>query len=593
MVNERKIDPVLVSVLDSRLDSIPEEMARTLERTSRSPVFSEAKDFVTAIFTRDLRLIAQRDYIPILAGAVPLAVENIAKAYESDINEGDIFIHNDTYGGNTHPPDVNIVKPVFFNGELVFWSVTKGHQADMGATGGSIGYDPYSTTIWDDGIVIPACKLYDTGKLNRAVQDLILKNIKLPEIVWGDLMCQVGGVTIGERRLLELVKQYGVETLYAAIDEIIAATERDVRNRIRQIPDGVYYGERLLDYDPIGPRDKPVSIRVKVIKQGDEITVDLSDSDPQTIGFQNSSWANTYSACHVALFYALPGGTVRRNEGALRPIKVIATEGTVVNPKFPAPVSLCTISTGSVIYEAIWLALSNAMPQWIAAGHSGFIGGGFPGFNPRTGRRYAFLDFICSRSCPSGGTEGYDGWNQGGFTAELGVGQFPDIEIYELVFPIHILQHEQEIDSAGAGKFRSGMGHVYKVKFLEDCEQGIILGWNLSDATVPPGLFGGKKPRPNKLILHRADGEVTELDANILITIKKGDILEHVFMSAPGFGDPFERNPEKMREDVRNELVSIQKAKEEYGVVINPVTLEIDVEATEKLRKQHKKKVRL
>ena len=274
-----KVDPILVSVLDSRFSSIVEEMGHSMMRTSRSPIFSEARDFVTAVFTGDLRLIAQKDYIPILAGALPIAMKYIAESYEGDIHEGDIFIHNDAYAGGNHLPDTNIAKPIFHDGELVFWAITKGHLAEIGGRG-IAGYDPSARTIWDDGLVIPTCKLYDRGKYNRSVWDLIGRNSKVPELVLGDTACEVGAVKVAERRLTELTERYGVETIYAAIDEIISATEKEIRERIRLIPDGVYCGEKSIDHDAIN-RDKPVTARVKITKQGDEITVDYSGSDPQ------------------------------------------------------------------------------------------------------------------------------------------------------------------------------------------------------------------------------------------------------------------------------------------------------------------------
>ncbi len=581
MARERKVDPIVVAVLDNRFMAIAEEMGRTLERTSRSPIFAEARDFVTAIFTKDLRLIVQVEYIPLLAGAIPIAMEYIAKAYEGDINEGDIFIHNDCYAGNNHLPDVNIAKPIFYKGELMFWSVTKGHQADVGG-GGVVGYNPRATTIWEDGLTIPACKLYDRGKLNRGVWELILKNIRVADIVAGDLMCMVGGATVGERNLLALLDRYGPETLYAAIDEIIAATERETRDKIRQIPDGVYYGEKSLDHDGI-VRDKPVTVRAKVIKQGDEITIDLSDSDPQTIGFVNSTWANTFSIGHLAIYDALPG-VVRRNHGSITPIKIIARKGTCVNPEFPAAVTLCTICPSDVIMGAISLALSDAIPQWIEYGHAPLFCLALRGLNPRTNRPYVCIDFLM-RCQPSPGTEGYDGWPLGGPSFELGQGKFPDIEVYELVYPMVILQHEQQMDTAGAGKFRGGFGHQYRVKYLDDCDNIIVQGHAIREEFVPKGLFGGKSSRVNKAILCHTDGTVDEIDILIFTKHRVGDIMEVDFSGGAGFGDPFRRDSERVREDVSNELVSIEKAKEEYGVVIDPATLQINEEATEEVRR--------
>ncbi len=588
MATEKRIDPIIVAVLDNRLSAVTEEIARTLLRTSRSPIFSEAADFATAIFTKDLKLIAQKDHLAVLASAIPVAMENIAKAYEGDINEGDVFVHNDCYTGNNHAPDMNVAKPVFYKGDLVFWAVTKGHMADIGGRG-LAGYDPTARTIWDDGLRLPTCKLYDRGKYNRSVWDIIGANSKAPDLVLGDIMCEVGGVTTGERRLIALLERYGVETLYAAIDEIIAATEKEIRDKIRQIPDGVYYGEKSMDHDAI-IRDKPVTVRVKVVKQGDEITIDLSDSDPQTPGYINSTWANTFSVCHMAVFYALPGD-VKRNEGSIRPIKVIAKKGVCVNPEFPAPVTMCTLSTTETIAEAIWLALSQAIPQWVTAAHGRIINDVIVGTNPRTKRFFIDIDFF-DGDVPSGGTEGYDGWAVGGPTCSMGVNRLPDLEIMELVWPVHILQHEQLIDSAGAGKFRGGPGHIYSIRYLADCS-AVLVGQGMRDFSVPFGLFGGKNPKPNKSTMHRVDGRVEEMDVGTFYEIKAGDVKEQYIMGCPGFGDPWERDPEKVREDVYNELVSVEKAREDYGVVIKPDTLEVDVKATEELRNEHSKQTRL
>jgi len=316
----KKVDPIVVAVLDSRFEAINEEMGRVLIRTSRSTVFSEARDFAVSVFDKRLRLIAQREYVPILAGANCVSLENIAAAFEGDINEGDVFIHNDPYAGNSHIGDLNIAKPVFYKGELMFWAIVKGHMADTGNKGVA-GNDPTSTTIWQDGLTIPAIKLYEGGKLNKGVKGLFLKNIKLPEIVWGDIMCEVGGCTVAERHLVAMLDRYGPETVYGAIDEILAATERETRDKIKQIPDGVYYGEKSTDHDAIF-REKPVTVRVKITVKGDELTIDLSDSDPTVAGYVNSSWGNTFSACHLALAYALPG-IVKRNQGSMVPIKII------------------------------------------------------------------------------------------------------------------------------------------------------------------------------------------------------------------------------------------------------------------------------
>lgn len=588
MVNKsRKVDPIIVAVLDSRFDAINEEMGRVLIRTSRSTVFSEARDFAVSIFDKDLRLVAQREYVPILAGANAVSVADIASKYKGDTSEGDVFIQNDPYAGNTHIGDLNIAKPVFHNGEIMFWAIVKGHMADTGNKGVA-GNDPTSTTIWQDGLLFPAIKLYEKGKLNKGVKDFFLRNIKLPEIVWGDIMCEVGGVTVAERHLKAMLEKYGKETVYAAIDAILASTEREARSMIRQIPDGVYCGEKSTDHDAIN-RDRRVTVRVKITKKDDELTIDLSDSDPTVAGYVNSSWGNTFSACHLTLAYALPG-IVKRNHGSMVPIKIIAPEGRCVNPTFPAPVAKCTTIATETIGEAILLALSKAIPESIAAPHGKMCQYFSSGFNPRTKRRWVDIDFFMT-CAPSGGTEGYDGWDLGGPLFNLGGMRLPDLEIIELVKPVHVLQHEQVKDTAGAGKYRSGSGHVYRVQYLVDSFPGAALvGAGMRDYVAPEGLFGGKKPKPNSVVFHRANGTSEKIDVGTFYGHKAGDIMECHFMAAGGFGDPFDRDIEKVHEDVMNEVISIEAAEKEYGVVIDPSTIEVDYKATEKLRGKLKRK---
>ncbi|MFC1861047.1 hydantoinase B/oxoprolinase family protein [Chloroflexota bacterium] len=491
--SDKKVDPILVAVLNSRFEAINEEMGRVLIRTSRSTIFSEARDFAVSVFDKHLRLVAQKEYAPILAGTNCISLANIATAHEGDINQGDIFIHNDPYLGNTHVGDVNIAKPVFYKGKLLFWAIVKGHMADTGNRGVA-GNDPTSRTVWQDGIVTSAIKLYEGGKLNKGVKTLFLKNIKLPDIVWGDIMCEVGGCNVAERNLIALLDRYGEETVYGAIDEMLAAAETEMRGKIRQTPDGMYYGEKSTDHDAIF-KDRPVTARVRITVKGDELTVDLSDSDPTAAGFINSTWATTFSTCHLILSYALPG-TVKRNQGSMVPIKVIAPVGTWVNPAFPASVAKCTTIASECIGEAILIALSKVIPSHVAAAHGKIAQYFSSGFNPRTNRKWVDLDFLMTCN-PSGGTEGYDGWDLGGALCLLGGQRIPDVEIIELVKPVHVLQHEQVPDSAGTGKFRSGMGHAYRVQYLVDSADGAaIVGAGMRDYSVPSGLLGGRGPQP-------------------------------------------------------------------------------------------------
>src|SRR5690606_5429908 len=298
-VEQAFVDPIRVSVIDNRLDAISKEIGQTMLRTSRSPIFSEARDFVTGIFDRDLRLVAQTAYIPVLMGALPYAVRGIADAFEGDIEEGDIFILNDPDRGNNHPPDITIARPVFFDGRLEFWSVCKGHHADVGG-GGVAGYNPAARSVFEECIRIPPAKLYMAGKLNRALMDTILANVHLPFLVEGDLHCQVGAVTIGARNLHALLEKYGPDTLHAAIDRIFDASERQMREVIRAVPNGTYRGERSIDHDGIH-KDRMITVRVALTVEDERIVFDFTGSDPQAAGYVNSTMANTVSSSFLAL----------------------------------------------------------------------------------------------------------------------------------------------------------------------------------------------------------------------------------------------------------------------------------------------------
>ena len=585
ITKRKKADPLTVAVLDSRFKAITDEIAAVLFRTSRSLVIAEARDFAISIFDKDLRLIVQKEYIPLLAGANSVSIRYIAGAYKGNINEGDVFIHNDSYAGNTHLGDLNIAKPVFYKGELMLWCMVKAHMSDTGNKGVG-GIDPTSTTIWQDGVIIPAIKLFEGGKLNTGVRALYLRNIKLPELVWDDIMCEVGAVTVADRSFVAMLRRYSPETVYEAIDEILTSSEREMREIIRQIPDGVYYGEKSTDHDGID-RDKPVTARVKITVKGDELVVDFSNSDPTVRGYINGTEATTFSACHQMLAYTLPG-TIKRNEGSMVPVTIINPEGTWLNPTFPASVARATTIECETVAEAMLMALSKAIPSLVTAGHNRISQHVCSGFNPRTGRQWVDFDFFVSFGA-SGGTEGYDGWDLGGSFTSLGQAAIPDIEMTELVKPLHILQYEQEPDTAGAGKFRSGLGHIYKTQYLVDSYDGAaVAGAGMKDYSIAKGLFGGKGPKLNTVIVHRADGTTEKVDVHTFVKVYAGDIREGHLGGAGGFGDPFERDIEKVKDDVRNEVISVEGAKRDYGVVIDPVTREVDLKATGELRRAHK-----
>ncbi len=577
-MNAAPIDPVVVSVIGNRLDAITKEIGETMLRTSRSPIFSEARDFVTALFDRHCNLVAQTHYIPVIGGSTPFGQRAISEAFGDDIHEGDVFILNDPYHGNNHPPDITITRPVFWENRLCFWAMAKGHHADVGG-GGVVGYNPASRDIWDESLRLPPLKLVDAGRLRKDVFDMILLNVRVPFLVDGDLKCQIGATAIGERGVKGLLQKYGLETLDTAVEELLKASETQVRREIARIPDGVYESERQIDHDGIDKNRMP-TICCKMTVKGEELTFDFTGSDDQVRGYLNSPIANTVGAAHLALFACI-NPDIRYNGGAIRPVTVIAPVGSIVNPVAPAPCTACTVPTAETIVETCWLTLAQAIPSQTQALWARWCAPATMGIDPRTGRFFADIHFISKGG--GGATQGYDGWDHIGTVVCLGGLRSPDPELHELVSPYLLLDYEYLPDSAGAGQWRGGFGVRYRWKVLADGIPCANFGSGLRPETAPLGIAGGKGSPPYRLSLTHPDGSVDPVDCNSFYTLNKGDIFEICSSGGGGFGNPFDRPVSKVMTDVRNGLLSPERAAD-YGVVVDPKTLALDEAATARAR---------
>lgn len=576
---ETKSDPILVAVIGNALDGITKEIGQTMLRTSRSPIFVEARDFATSIFSADLRLVAQTHYIPVIGGATVFAQRAISEAFGDDIHEGDVFIHNDPYNGGSHLPDITVTRPVFWDGKLVFWALTKGHNADVGG-GGVVGFNPGAMDVQEEGVRIPPVKIVDRGELRQDVWELILSGVRLRALVEGDIRCMMGATAIGERRLLDLLHKHGLEIVQSATGELMDASERQVRAEISRIPDGDYSAQRVIDNDGID-KDKVQTIALTVKVRGDELTFDFSKSDPQARGFINSPIANTVSATHLAIFGAIDPD-IRYNHGATLPLKVIAPEGSIVNPMAPAPVAASTVASCETIAETVWIALAQAIPELMHATWSRWCTPASAGLNPRTGRHFADLHFLGKGG--SGATHGFDGWDHLAPSNCLGGLRSPDPELHELDTPYLLEQVEYEQDSAGAGQWRGGLGVRYRWKVLADDIACATYGSGFLKESAPVGLQGGGGGIVQTLSLTNSDGEQQKIETNTFYTLNSGDVFEVVSSGGGGFGDPRLRPAELVQRDVRQGVVSIESARDNYGVVLDPESLEIREDETAALR---------
>jgi N-methylhydantoinase B len=548
------VDPITVSVVQHRLHAIAEEMGEAMLRTSYSQIINSSRDFSTALCGAEGRLIAQAEHVPIHVGALPWAAKAVHDAFRGTVRPGDVYLLNDPYHGGNHLPDLTAFVPVFDGDRLVFWSINRSHQSDIGgATHGA--YNPGATEIFQEGIRIPPLKLYDQGQLREDVMAMIVLNVRHPREFRGDLAAMIGSARVGERRMQALLAELGSSTTHAAIEAVLDGAERQVRAVIAGWRDGVYDGGAVLDDDGHGTED--VLIRARVTKRGSDLTVDLSGSDPQVAGFVNSSYPNMRSAVVVALAYLIDPETPK-NDGAFRPVSVIAKEGTVVWAKPGAPVTLCTNHCGQEIIEAIIKALAPACPERVMAGWGRRFRVAIQGTDPRSGNPFIWHLF---QARPGGGASiAGDGWPAAGEWQAAGGIKFGSLEVAEVRFPLFFRRHEFRPDSGGDGRFRGGPGAELEMA-VEVAEPAIANTAGDGVRHGACGILGGEDGRPHRYVLKSAGQPDRPLKTKeVGIMIRPGDVLDVRSGGGGGYGEPGERSAEARAGDLRQGFVTERRA---------------------------------
>jgi N-methylhydantoinase B len=548
------LDRVTVSVLQLRLEAIVQEMGEAMLRTAYSQILNSSRDFSTAVCDGGGRLAAQAEHVPIHVGAMPWAVQAIREFFSERIHPGDMFLLNDPYHGGNHLPDLTVLLPVFVGDRLVFWSINRAHQSDIGgATHGA--YNPGATEIWQEGIRVTPLKLYDRGELRDDVLHMLATNVRHGRDFLGDVRAMIGSARLGERRLLRLVDEYGVETLTAAVGEILDSAERQARACVQTWRDGVYQGEAILDDDGHGITN--IHIRATVTKQGDALSIDLTDSHPQVIGFVNSSYPNTMSAIHMAFAYLIDP-RIPKNEGTFRPVTVQLKQGTVVWPFPPAPVTLSTNHCAQEIAEAVIKALAPACPDRALAGWSRRFRIAIKGVNPRTDR--AFIWHMFHARGGGGASPVGDGWPTAGEGQAAGGIKFGSIEVTEVRFPLFLKRHEFRPDSAGAGKYRGGVGSEMEMH-VEITEPAVANTAGDGVRYPPYGLFGGEDGLPHRYRLLSKRSTRFLKTKEVGIPVLPGDVFYIESSGGGGYGNPHERDPEAHAADLANGFVTEKKSR--------------------------------
>ena len=516
-------DPVELELFKNIFVSISDEMGAVLGRTALSPNIKERKDFSCALFNRKGETFSQGAHIPVHLGAMPLSVQAALEVIP--FGEGDLVILNDPYRGGTHLPDVTCISPLFVDERLSFFVANRAHHSDIG--GMTPGSMPLATEIFQEGLIIPPLKIIERGKLNQEVFDLILANVRTPEERKGDLLAQVAANEKGKLRLLEVVKKYGLKKLLHYTALVQRYTEKILREAIREIPPGTY---RFVDYlDDDGISKKEVKIEVSLTIQEDEALVDFSASAPQVEGGVNANFAVTSSAV-LYVFRSLIDEDIPFNTGLMKPLKIIAPPGSVVNAVYPAATAGGNVETSQRIVDVLLGALSQAIPERIPAASSGTMNNiAFGGYDPIRRQNFAYYETIGGGMGASPAADGLSGVHTH-MTNSLNT----PLEALENYLPLRIRRYCLRRRSGGRGRYHGGEGIIREYEFLVPTQVSVI---SERRRFAPYGLGGGRSGSRGKNTLF-SGGKWRRLNSKVNLKVKPGDVLRVETPGGGGYGSP-------------------------------------------------------
>lgn len=546
-------DPVTTEVVRHSLNSAANQMKRALIRTAFSPIIYEVLDFAVAIYDRDIRLLAQAPSLPLFMGTMNFCVEAAVKAVggEEELAPGDIILYNYPYGTGSHPQDVAMVMPVFYQDrELIGYTTIKGHWLDIG------GKEPYSTDtvdVFQEGTIFPGVKLYRAGKVVDDIHRMVLANTRVPKMVAGDLNAQVVGVRTGATALKRVVDRFGMDAFLTSVERMYDHGEAVVRSYFERIPDGRYIGQGEMDNN--GLDDEPVPFEVIVEVKGTTVQIDYSNAPGQHPGPINCPVPSTISASRIAISM-LAGGGEAPNEGHFRPIEVVTRPGTMFHPLPPAPCFLYgwpALQSIEVIYQAV----SKAMPQAVPASSGGDICSlVWWGEREETGEPWAD-----GSPHPVGQGAHQNGDGDTNLHIAESATRFAPIEVWEAKNPWLLEKVELAVDSCGAGRHRGGMGVDMFFHMLEDA---YVTSAVERSKNAPWGLEGGGTARPNGVALRYPDGRRKEFAKATRLLVPKGTTLELYCGGGGGFGPPAERPREDVLEDLREGYITEDFVRKHY-----------------------------
>ena len=556
------IDPVTLAVIRGRLEQIVDEMDATLFRAAFSPVIAEARDGSHGIYDAETGdTIAMGKFgLPVFIGAMSYATKAAIERARAEDGpaEGDAYLLNDPYLGATHLNDIKIVKPFFRHGELFCYLASVGHWLDVGGNVAG-NYNPRATDIMQEGVRVPPVKVMENGVLRQDVIDVLLANTRVPRWCYGDLNAQLGALDLGERRLHELLDDFGDDVIQAAVAELNVRASRQMRDLIGELPDGAYSFEDFIDND--GITDAPLRVALRIVIDGDEMTLDFTGSAAACPGPLSVSRATTVAACYVAIKHIFP--EVPANGGCLEPITFVIPEGSILAAEPPKPVSGYTENIMRTI-DVVFGAMSKATPDRVN-------GACFATVNALllSGRRDDGQDFILFTFFGGGlgGNPEGDGLSHG--NAPIGMANIPPAEILEAAYPAYFTNWGLRKDSGGPGRHRGGLGCVYEVELLAEQARLVVFG---ERAIYPAfGVLGGGSGDPNHIVYDQDDGPASSpMGAKVIgQTLKRGQRVRVESPGGGGYGPAGERPVELVERDLKLDLISREAAARDYGVVVD------------------------
>ena len=581
-----QVDPVTQRVISGNLINICDEMGHKLTRMSYSSIIRESEDFGCALVDEQARQLCETDSTPLQMGPIPAYVQGVIDLFEErdrSFHPGDVILHNDPYYGASHAPDFAIVIPVFYDERLTGFSVTTAHHLDVGA-------DKPGTCIIDtidaysESIRLGALKIVDAGERNEEAWQLIADNIRVPDMVMGDIEAQISAARVGVDRLHELFEEYGHDTVKLAGQAMMDYSEQRLRNEIEALPDGTYSAEGYIDgfLDSPNPEEKDIFLAVDLEVDGSDIHVDLSRCDDQVDGrpinipFEGTTVPAVLLVIRSTLLDTESHELVPQNNGITRPVSVHAPKGSIANPRFPAP-TIARFCPGNRIADLTLKALSEVIPERTCAGVGNLKVGTYSGVTDDD-EYWVYMDISSGSYGARSSKDGLDAVDT--LYANTRNNPIEDIESH---YPLRVSRYELRENEEGPGKNRGGIGPIREIQFTQP---GRVSVEGEGNKYPPWGVDGGHDGTTGQLVLDPDTENEQALSSKLENqSIGEGQRLRLVGPCGGGWGNPLERDPAAVRADVLDDLVSVERARDVYGVVLGEDTT-VDESATRELREE-------